>query len=82
MPKLWPYATIRELLALAEATGQSQATLASEREAELFRFAIYSFRKQYTLGQDLSISLDGNNVIITKRQTPSVMILQEQTQEV
>lgn len=81
MPKVWPYATIRELLALADVSGESRAELASRREAELFRFAIYSFRRQHDIGQDLSVTLDGNNVIITKRTAPSVVIMQEQLEQ-
>jgi hypothetical protein len=78
MPKIWPHDTIRELLALAEATGESSAELASEREAELFRFAIYSFRREQGIGHNLSVTLDGCRVVVTKRETPTVVILQGQ----
>jgi hypothetical protein len=82
MSKIWPYATIRELLAMADAQGESRAVLASVREAELFRFAIFSFRKANTpVGpryDDIVVTLDGNNVIMRKRAEPVVTILQEQ----
>ena len=78
MPKIWPYDTIRELLALAEAKGEATATVASEREAILFRYAIYSFRKLNDIGHNLSVTLDNNRVIVTKRTLPQVQILEEQ----
>lgn len=77
MSQTWPREKIRELLALADATGHSSAVLASAREAELFRFAIYSFRrKNADLGGDLSVTLEGNNVIIKKREEHYVAISQ------
>jgi hypothetical protein len=76
MPKVWPHETIRELIALAEATGESQAELASDRDAELFRFAIYSFRRNMQIGLDLSVIIDNNKVIISKRKLPAVNIVQ------
>ena len=78
MSQTWPREKIRELLALADTTGSASAVLASAREAELFRFAIYSFRRNTGLGQDLSVTLEGNNVIVTKRQEHYVTISQEQ----
>lgn len=78
MPKVWPQATIRELLAIADATGESIATLGSEREAELFRFAIYSFRRMTGIGDNLSITLDRTKVVVTRRTTPTVTIMQGQ----
>ena len=77
MPKIWPHETIRELLALAEAMGEAQAELGSEREAELFRFAIYSFRRQAKIGQDLAVAVEGNKVTVAKRKVPEVFIIQE-----
>lgn len=78
MPKLWPHATIRELLALAQVMGESSAELESEREAELFRYAIYGFRKTNPgVGDDIMVTLDGNYVVLTKRTTPTINILQE-----
>jgi len=74
MSKIWPRDTIRELIALANSQGTSRAELSSERDAERFRFAIYSFRRQNNLGHDLSITVDGNAVVIAKRKTPSVVI--------
>jgi hypothetical protein len=78
LPKIWPHATIRELLARAGVYGESRATLGSAREAELFRFAIYSFRRQNNVGWHLSVTLDDNDVVVTKRVEPNVSILQEQ----
>lgn len=79
MPKIWPYDMIRELLALADAKGESIATLDSEREAVLFRYAIYSFRRiNPGVGDNLSVTLSGTSVIVTKRLSPVVHILQEQ----
>lgn len=78
MPKLWPHATIRELIALAQARGESSAELESEREAELFRYAIYGFRKTNPgIGDDIMVTLDGNRVVLTKRTVPNITILQE-----
>jgi hypothetical protein len=77
VPKLWPTDVIRELLALADATGRSEAVLSSVREAELFRFAIYSFRRHADVGWDLSVTLDETKVIVTKRLPPSVTIVQD-----
>ena len=80
MSKVWPYATIRELVALADANGSATAVLDSLRSAELFRFAIYSFRKATGLGNDISVTIDDKTVILTKRVMPQVTILQEQEQ--
>lgn len=78
MPKIWPHAVIREMLALADAKGESSAILESARDAELFRFAIYSFRRTTGIGEDMMVTLEDNKVIVTKRASPSVTILQEQ----
>ena len=76
MPQVWPHATMRELLAQANATGEARATLASAREAELFRFAIYSYRRKHASEYcTLAITLDGNNVVATRREEPSVTIV-------
>lgn len=74
MPKLWPYELIRELLTRADLTGESSATLASPRDAQLFRYAIYSFRKQTDLGRDLFITLEDNTVKVAKRAVPEILI--------
>jgi hypothetical protein len=68
-------ATIRELIALAERTGFAKAALGSAEEARLFRFAIYSFRRANEVGLELSITLDDNEVVLRKRQCPSIEIL-------
>jgi hypothetical protein len=75
----WPRDTIRELLAQAEAEGSARAELPSAREAELFRFAIYNFRKQERIGQSIKINLNDN--VVEFHSTPSVKIINE-TQEV
>ena len=74
MPKIWPLEVMRELLALAAATGESRAELATEEEAKLFRFAIYNFRKTNDLGADLSITTEANVVIVRKRLAPKITI--------
>jgi hypothetical protein len=81
MPKIWPHATIRELFALANAKGESRAMLGSKREAELFRFAIYSFRRQNDLGWNLSVTLDDNVVVVTRRLVPNVTIIQDDDED-
>lgn len=80
MNQVWPLATIRELLALAEANGQSKATLSSAEEARRFRFAIYTFRKNNNIGRDVSVTIDDKTVIVTRK--PTVTILQSEEQEV
>jgi len=75
MPHTWPPETIRELLTLAKTSGQSRAKLGSETEARLFRYAIYSFRRNHDPIVDALITLDGNEVVVTKRKTTLVSIL-------
>ena len=75
---IWPHDVIRELLALADAKGESSATLENDRDAELFRYAIYTFRRNSGGWEDLSVTLEGNKVVVTKRTTPNITILQEQ----
>lgn len=77
MTKIWPQDTIRELLALAEARGESCALLEDSAAAESFRFAIYYFRRQNNIGQNLTVTIEDNKVVITRRETPQVKILQE-----
>lgn len=66
---------MRELLASAEAYGEARATLASAREAELFRFALYSYRRANNLGLDLALTIDGTAVIARKRQAHRVELV-------
>lgn len=73
--KIWPHDMIRELLALAELEGESRAVLGSKREAERFRFAIYSFRRHNNVGFNLSITIDETTVIVTRREMPEVRIV-------
>jgi hypothetical protein len=61
-------------LTRASLLGEAQAELESEREAELFRFAIYSFRRQNNIGQDIVVTLDGPTVKLEKRHVPEVTI--------
>lgn len=72
---VWSHATIRELLARAECEGVSRAELPTPRDAELFRFAIYSFRNKNSIGGGLTVTLDGNVVIVEKKEKPTVTIL-------
>lgn len=74
---LWPHHKIRELLARADAIGWASAELDSTKDAEAFRFAIYHFRRNNDIGQDLLITIDGATVCLTKRRVPEVTILQE-----
>ena len=78
MRKAWPKATIRELFTLADATGQAAATLTSEREAKLFRFAIYNFRRAEGIGNDIFVGLESSTVTLVKREMPSIVIAQEE----
>lgn len=77
MSNIWPRDQIRELLALADASGSARAELISAEEAEKFRFAIYFFRRQHGIGQNLTITLDGNFVVVEKRER-EVFISQEE----
>jgi len=63
----WPRHIIRELLTRAEIEGSATATLPSRREAELFRFAIYNFRRaEPQLGRNLSISINDSTIIVNR----------------
>jgi hypothetical protein len=73
---IWPKDIIRELLATASLTGEAKAELGSRIEAERFRFAIYSFRRNEGIGYDLSITINGSTVVLMKRHVPSVQILE------
>jgi hypothetical protein len=77
MHKSWPQDTIREFIALGSATGQAKADLETAEDARLFRYAVYSFRKNKNVGQDLSLSLEGNSVILRKSVVPVVSIVSE-----
>ena len=81
MSSIWPHNTIRELLALADATGVSKAECDSPKEAEKFRFAIYYFRRQHGLGNDLSVTLDGSFVILEKKELREVIVTQGEEQQ-
>ena len=74
MSKIWPSSTIRELIALAVSVGESTATLDSAEEARLFRFAIYSFRRNNGVGEGLQVTLFENKVILTRQTCPSISI--------
>jgi hypothetical protein len=66
---------MRELLVLAETAGASKAELETTEEAEKFRFALYHFRKQENLGLDLLVSVNGNQVSLTKKASPKIEIV-------
>ena len=72
---LWSRATIRELLAFAEQEGEAIAECESSKDAKSFRYAIYDFRQRHAFGLDLTISISGNYVHVTKKEKPSVVIL-------
>lgn len=72
----WPHAIIRELLALAERSGASAAKADSASSAELFRDAIYNFRKRENIGQEVEITLDGNRVVLTHKPAHAVSIVE------
>ena len=74
MTKNWPRDAIRELLALADLEGESRAKLASEREASLFRFAIYGFRRSNNVGNDIVVTIEGTDVVLRKNP-PSVVTI-------
>ena len=74
MPKQWPYDKIRELVAMADFQGRAVATLDTDQEARLFRFAIYNFRKIHGLGNDLRIIVVGNTVVLSKINEPNVSL--------
>ncbi len=65
-PKTWPRYILQEILSRAETNGESIATTASHREAELLRFALYNFRRNEKIGRNLRITIDENRVIVTK----------------
>ena len=82
MPSVWPIATIRELLALADANGSASAVVGSEEEAELFRYSIYGFRRRNDCHHDLTVTIEptaeGTSVVLRKRQAPIVTIVQDE----
>jgi hypothetical protein len=75
----WPPETIKELLNKAVEVGLTQAVLESPREAELFRYAIYTYRKNHDEdGQwkQLSLTIEDCTVVVAKRiERPPVTIL-------
>lgn len=73
--KIWPQSVIRELIAQAKASGEARAELESRALAERFRYSIYSFRKTHNIGYDVSITIDNNTVVVTKKPDTSVKIL-------
>ena len=74
MSRIWPADMIREMLALAEATGEAYAELENPAEAAKFRFAVYTFRKTQRLGEDLAISIEGRRVWARQRPSPMVVV--------
>lgn len=75
--KIWPQSKIRELLALAAVTGEARAELDSHDAAEKFRYSIYAFRRAHNIGFDTSITIEDKTVVVTKKTTPSVVLLSE-----
>jgi hypothetical protein len=82
MPTVWQHDVIRELLTLAEKVGKAEATLADASDARSFRFAIYRFRNQEGIGLNLSITLDDNKLVVTRREAPSIEITYDEPQPV
>jgi hypothetical protein len=82
--KKWPHETIRELLARAECEGSAKALTDTYREAELLRFAIYTFRRQTQIGLGLTVTIDKEYedgkerfvVHIAEKVLPEVTIVQ------
>jgi hypothetical protein len=75
MSTTWPQDTIRELLVKAQNQGRAIAQCSTKREAELFRFAIYSFIKRKDFDNDFLITIDGTNVVVDIQIFPRVEIL-------
>lgn len=75
MPPSWPRNAIRELIALAQLVGQAEAELSSETDAKAFRFAIYYFRRKHKVGQELTVSIDKNKVVLKQTELKPVNIL-------
>lgn len=73
--RIWSRSMIRELLATAVATGEVRAELASRSDAERFRYGIYAFRRAHNTGYDVTIRLDENTVVVTKKDVPEVRIV-------
>lgn len=78
MRGIWPQHILRELLTLAERTGSASATCGSPREAELLRKALYNFRSANELGLTTTITIEGNDVVLTLPVRPKVEIKAEQ----
>ena len=75
MPGSWPSDKIQTLFDLADKNGSAVAELDTEREAALFRFALYSFRRRRKLRNDeFRITLEGNRVVITRQVLRNVAI--------
>lgn len=57
-PFIWDEPIILDLIERAERGEISEARLGGAREAKLFRFAIYKYRRTNNRGKDLSILID------------------------
>ena len=75
----WPPEKIKALLDQAVATDCAKAVLVSPREAELFRYAIYTYRRTHDvdgLWKQLSVTIEDCTVVVAKRiERPPVTIL-------
>ena len=74
MSRIWPADSIRELLTAAELVGAASATLETPEDASRFRFAIYTFRKQNALGEDLVVTVTGNVVVVSRPKVHNISI--------
>lgn len=71
----WPQHILRELLVLAEKTGEARAACDSPREAELMRKALYNFRTGAEVGLGVTITVDANIVVLKATERPHVEII-------
>lgn len=75
--KIWPQSKMRELLAQAALTGEARAKLDSRADAERFRYSIYAFRRNHNIGYNVSITIEDNTVVVTRKTAPPVTLLSE-----
>lgn len=64
----WDPLIIADLIERAEQGLESEAVLGSRREAYLFRFAIYNYRRDANVGKSLTVTVADRIVRLTKSQ--------------
>jgi hypothetical protein len=57
---------VKELIDKANISGFSEAELASEKDAELFRHAVNNYRRRNKVGENLTTNAVGKTVVIRK----------------